>query len=91
VTKAARPRGRRGIANGCQPIQAGTDATGGALSFLGKRRRPRHRRLSYRLGPYPLMAGTSNWLDDLRTVSDPAPPAPAEEPTNGQVNGVRGS
>jgi len=42
------------------------------------------------VGPYPLMAGASNWLDDLRTVSDPAPPAPAEEPTNGQVNGVRG-
>ena len=37
------------------------------------------------------MAGASNWLDDLRTVSDPAPPARAEEPRNGQVNGVRGS
>lgn len=91
MTKVARPRGRRGIANGCQPIQAGTDAASGALPFLGERRRPRHLRLSYRVGPYPLMAGAGNWLDDLRTVSDPAPPARAEEPRKGQVNGVRGS
>jgi len=64
VTKVARPRGRRGIANGCQPIQAGTDAASGALPFLGERRRPRHLRLPYRAGPYPLMAGAGNWLDE---------------------------
>jgi len=87
VTKVARSRPRRGIANGCQPIQAGTRAAGGAHPSLGDRRR----RLCYRVPPYPLMAGIGNWLDDLRTASDPAPPTGADEPRKGQVNGVRGS
>ena len=86
VTKVARSRGRRGIANGCQPIQAAL-VLQAALPFLGDRRR----RLCYRVPPYPLMAGVGNWLDDPRTVSDPAPPAGADEPRKGRVNGVRGS
>lgn len=81
---------RHTVANGCHPIQAGTRAAGGALPSLDDRPRPRHRRLCYRVGPYPLMAGADKWRDDLRTMSDPARPR-AEEPRKRPVNGVHGS